>query len=139
MIAIGIHVFTTTSEDAARLKRSLVTRPFLVVGFCAAWCNTCGEFRHGFEQVAEGRPDATFVWLDIEDDAALAGDIDVEDFPTIAVFHERRLLHFGVSLPRSGVLSRLLGALSTTSDTIAGEPAVADLARRLEAVVSVAD
>lgn len=129
----------TTSDDVAVLGRALGTRPFLVVGFCAAWCNTCGDFRDGFERVAESRSDATFVWLDIEDDAALAGDIDVENFPTIAIYHEKRLLHFGVSLPQSAVLSRLLGAFSATSDTVAGEPAVADLARRLASTASLPD
>lgn len=132
-------VFTTTPEDAAALSRSLGARPFVIVGFCAAWCNSCSEFRNGFERVAEGRPDGTFVWLDIEDDAALTGEIDVEDFPTIAVYHERRLLHFGVSLPQPAVLSRLLGALSAASDTITGEPAVAALVHRLMAVPAQAD
>lgn len=129
-------VFTTTADEAASLKQSLRAKPLLVVGLCAAWCNTCTDFRTAFEGVAKARPDATFVWLDIEDDAALAGDIDVENFPTIGVFHRKRLLHFGVSLPQSAVLSRLLGALSADSGTVAGELAVTGLPDRLEATVS---
>ena len=134
---MGARVFTPTS-DAADLQRSLDARPFLVVGFCAAWCNTCGEFRVGFERLAEARHEATFVWLDIEDDAELTSDIDVENFPTIAVYHGQRLVHFGVSLPQPAVLSRLLDALSAESATIAGEPAVAELAHRLRAVAAPA-
>jgi thioredoxin 1 len=104
---------------------------FLVVGFCAAWCNTCGEFRAAFDALAQSRRDATFVWLDIEDDADVAGDIDIENFPTIAVFHGDRPLHFGVSLPQRGVVARLLQALDATSRTIDADPAVAALPQRL--------
>ena len=133
---MGARVFTPTAESSAELQQSLRATPFLVVGFCAAWCNTCGEFRVGFERLADARPDATFVWLDIEDDAELTSDIDVENFPTIAVYHGQRLVHFGVSLPQSGVLSRLLDALTAESATVPGEPAVVELAQRLRAVAA---
>ena len=134
-----LSAFTTASTDAPPLKDALLLRPFLVVGLCAAWCNTCAEFREGFERLAGARPDATFVWLDIEDDAAVAGDIDVENFPTIGVFHRGRLLHFGVSLPQSALLARLLDALSAASKTIHAEDAITQLAERIETAASRGD
>lgn len=119
------------SASASTEPLDTAARPFLVVGFCAAWCNTCAEFRAAFDALADGRPDASFVWLDIEDDADVAGDIDIENFPTIAVYHGDRPLHFGVSLPQRGVVARVLEALDASSRTIEADDAVADLPRRL--------
>ena len=125
------RLFTTDPDRAVALRQSLAARPLLVVGLCAAWCGTCAEFRSGFATLATQRDDATFVWVDIEDDADLAGDIDVENFPTIAVFEQGRAVHFGVSLPQAGLVRRLLETLDGESRTVATEPAVADLPRRL--------
>ena len=50
----------------------------VVISLCAAWCHTCGEFREAFERIAAERGDVQFVWLDIEDDHEICGDIDVE-------------------------------------------------------------
>ena len=124
-------VYAATLEQSQALKRALAENPFLVVGLCAAWCNTCTEFRDGFQAIAAGRPDSTFVWVDIEDDAAIAGDIDVENFPTIAVYHRNRLLHYGVSLPQPPIVARLLAALSADSETVAADAAVTGLPERL--------
>jgi len=107
--------------------------PFLVVGFCAAWCNTCGDFRSAFEAQAARRPEARFVWLDIEDDADIVGDIDIENFPTIAIFVDERLLHFGVSLPHGPVVGRLLDSLEVASPTIAADEAITELPGRIGA------
>lgn len=86
--------------------------PFLVVALCAAWCGTCTEFRPQFEALAAQRPGTRFVWLDVEDDSDVAGDIDVENFPTLAVFRSGTPVHFGVSLPQRGVVERLIDALA---------------------------
>ncbi|MGA2549349.1 MAG: thioredoxin family protein [Burkholderiaceae bacterium] len=104
------RLLTTSPADASLLARRLgETR--LVIALCAAWCGTCKEFQAVFARIAQKRPDAVFVWLDIEDDSALAGDVDVEDFPTLAVFRDGVPVHFGVSLPQEGVVTRLLSAL----------------------------
>ena len=103
----------------------------LVVGFCAAWCNTCGEFRHTFDDLSARRPGARFVWLDIEDDAQVVGDIEIENFPTIAVFSDNRLVHFGVSLPQAAIVGRLIDSFHTTSKTLLAQEAIANLPGRL--------
>ncbi|MEO8936006.1 MAG: thioredoxin family protein [Burkholderiaceae bacterium] len=127
------RVLSASQADAPALRRALSANPFLVVGLCAAWCDTCTAFRHGFEALASARDDVTFVWLDIEDDADLAGDIDVENFPTIAVFNEGRLVHFGISLPQQAIVGRLLSSLSDGARTISADPAVVALPARLAA------
>jgi thioredoxin reductase (NADPH) len=104
----------------------------IVVCLCAAWCDTCTEFRIAFDRIARQRPDMSFVWLDIEDDSALCGDIDVENFPTLAIYRGDTLLHFGVSLPQEGTVARLIDAMVTRADAAAGAPeAVLELPRRL--------
>jgi thioredoxin 1 len=124
-------VYSASPADAPALQRALATNAFLVVGLCAAWCNTCTAFRDGFDELASTRSDATFVWLDIEDDADLAGDIDVENFPTIAVYKDGHLLHFGTSLPQRAIVARLLSSLSDGARTVAADPAVTALPERL--------
>ena len=90
----------------------------VVVCFCAAWCDTCGAFREAFERIAAARPRAIFVWLDIE------------NFPTLAVYRGERLLHYGVSLPQEGTVGRLVDELATRTDAVADAPRpVLDLPR----------
>lgn len=125
--------FSTSPADREALADALRDRAFLVVGLCAAWCNTCTEFRESFSALAAARGDATFVWTDIEDDADLVGDIDVENFPTIAVFHRGRLLHYGVSLPQGPLVGRLLASFDAASRTQPAEVAVTSLPERLAA------
>jgi len=93
-----------------------------VVALCAAWCDTCAEFRGAFERIASARPESLFVWLDIEDDAEICGDIDVENFPTLAIFRGGALLHYGVSLPQEGTVARLVDEVGSRSDPITGAP-----------------
>jgi thioredoxin 1 len=101
--------------------------PFLVVSMCADWCGTCGEFREAFERMAAADAGGLYVWLDIEDDAALVGDIDIENFPTLAVYREGEPLFYGVTLPQEGVVQRTLQALKSGAgvdvpDEVAGLP-----------------
>ena len=105
---------TTVFTDGSQL---------VVVSFCAAWCDTCNEFRAGFERIASARPQCVFVWLDIEDDADIAGDIDVENFPTLAVFRDGRPAYFGVSLPHESTVLRLIDALLQADEFIIDAPA----------------
>ncbi|QDF97869.1 thiol reductase thioredoxin [Azoarcus sp. DD4] len=82
----------------------------VVVSFCAAWCGTCREFRPLLDALAAERPQTVFAWADIEDDADLAGDVDVENFPTLAIFRDGEALYYGVTLPQAHVVVQLLRA-----------------------------
>jgi thioredoxin len=129
-------VLTATPED----RRALASRwstggPLVVVSLCAAWCNTCDEFRIVFERIAATRTDAQFIWLDIEDDHEICGDIDVENFPTLAVFRGDAPVHFGISLPHEATVARLLGELAERSEASADIPdAVRALPRTLRRI-----
>jgi thioredoxin 1 len=128
-------VMTPTSPDSGALARPWGERAApTVVALCAAWCDTCAEFRATLERIAQDRPETLFVWLDIEDDSDICGDIDIENFPTLAIYRGERLLHYGVSLPLEGAVSRLIDALATRRDggVTAPQP-VLDLPQRLRA------
>ena len=124
-------VFTTAAHDRGILaSRWAAGSDLVVVLLCAAWCDTCNEFRATYERLAEAHPDALFVWLDIEDDHELAGDIDVENFPTVAVYRGDALLHFGVTLPQERTVARLIDELAGRTDrTIDAPQPVLDLPR----------
>jgi thioredoxin 1 len=83
----------------------------LVACLCATWCKTCTEFRATFDKLAQENAAARFVWLDVEDDSALIGDIEIENFPTLAVFRGDKPLFYGVSMPQEGVVARTLASL----------------------------
>jgi thioredoxin 1 len=122
-----------TRNDRAALEAYFAagTTP-LVVALCAAWCDTCTEFRATLERIAKARPDLFFLWLDIEDDSEICGDIDVENFPTLAIYRGARLLHYGVSLPQEGTVARLIDGIAERREAAAAAPqAVRDLPKRL--------
>ena len=96
--------------------------PLVVISLCASWCHTCAEFREAFERIAVQREHAQFVWLDIEDDHELCGDVDVENFPTLAVFRGDVPLHFGVSMPQEATVARLIDRLASHTEAAANIP-----------------
>ena len=114
-----------TLDDAGRRAISDALRDpgrVIVVSLCAAWCDTCTQFRAAFERIAAARGMMTFVWLDIEDDSAVCGDVDVENFPTLAVFRGAVPIHFGVSLPHEGSVARLVDALAARPQALVDPP-----------------
>ena len=112
-----------TQEERDALALAVADRSrTIVVSLCAAWCDTCNEFRDGYERLSQARPAMTFVWLDIEDDADIAGDIDVENFPTLAIYRGTTPLHFGVSLPHETTVGRLIDALAARAPALEGVP-----------------
>jgi len=82
-----------------------------VICLCAQWCGACREWRALFEQAAQGHPDLRFGWVDVEDEAAAMGDVDIETFPTLLVADGARPLFFGPVQPSAAQLSRLLASL----------------------------
>ncbi|WP_010458028.1 thioredoxin family protein [Acidovorax radicis] len=90
------------------------------VCLCAAWCGTCGVYRPLFDELALAHPDVRFEWVDIEDDAEIAGDLDVETFPTLLIADGERALFLGPLLPQAPVLGRLLASLQAASPQAGG-------------------
>ena len=106
----------------------------LVVCLCAAWCKTCAEFRDTFDKLAKTGGGARYVWLDVEDDSALVGDIEIENFPTLAVFRGDKPLFYGVTMPQEGVVARTLASLARADrDEVAVPEEIAGLPEALSA------
>jgi len=90
------------------------------VCLCAAWCGTCGIYRPLFDELAREHPDVRFEWVDIEDESDIAGDLDVETFPTLLIADGERALFLGPLLPQAPVLARLLASLQAAAPGSAG-------------------
>ena len=107
--------------------------PLLVACLCAAWCRTCDDYRTTFDTLAAA-PEAAgerWVWVDIEDDEALLGDIDVVDFPTLLVARGAQVAFFGPVLPHAATARQLL-ARARAGELRAGDnPQLTALAQRI--------
>ena len=88
-----------------------------VFGLCADWCDLCGQWRAVFDAAAASHPQDRFVWIDIEDEDELVGDVDIETFPTLLVGSGDRAMFFGAILPSPDLLTRLLTSLDGSATT----------------------
>jgi thioredoxin 1 len=82
-----------------------------VICLCADWCGVCRDYRAVLEGLAENISAFQFAWIDIEDRAALLGDMDIETFPTLLVADAQGILFLGPLTPQAQTLKRLLGSL----------------------------
>lgn len=128
-----MNVFRLRDFDAAAFAASLqTTQGWLVVCLCAEWCGTCREFQGVFAELAVQFPQATWLWLDVEDDSEAVGDNDVENFPTLAIQQGERSFFFGTSMPQIGVVRRLVeNALQDPSRALGPLAAAQDFVSRL--------
>jgi hypothetical protein len=114
--------------------------PIQLACLCAAWCRLCDDYAPVLQQVAAellaaGVP-LRCHWIDIEDEADLVGDFDVETFPTIVIADARQVRFAGPLTPQPDTLRWLLRAtLDVPPDTAwpAVAPEIEAFARRLRA------
>ena len=105
-----MHSLTLDTSNRAQLADSMEDGRWVVACLCAAWCGTCGGYRAAFESVAARHPDKTFVWIDIEDQADVVGDLDVDNFPTLLLQRDDTVAFFGPMLPEAKLAERLVQA-----------------------------
>ncbi len=103
-----------------------MARPIHLACLCAAWCRLCDEYAPVLATVAEAFA-AEGVrlqvhWIDIEDEADLVGDFDVETFPTIVIASGPQVRFSGPVTPQPGTLSRLLRATVLDASADAATP-----------------
>jgi thioredoxin reductase (NADPH) len=94
-----------------------------VVALCAEWCGTCREFRPVFDAIAASMRDARFVWIDIEEQPEVTGDMEIETFPTLGVLRGDRAVHFGPTTPQRTVVERLLRGIAEGGTEVPREAA----------------
>lgn len=118
------------ATDGAALSRALADPDaWLVACFCAAWCDTCAEYRPKMQALSEARPQHVYAWIDIEDEPDLLGEEDVENFPTLLIQAGGRVLFYGPMLPHIGHLERVLDSLRADSPAV--DTRLPDVAQRL--------
>lgn len=109
--------------------------PLLVACLCAAWCRTCDDYRATFDALAaEFGAQARFVWVDIEDHEAALGNVDVVDFPTLLIARGGEACFFGPVTPHVQTARQLLRRALQGELGRVGDPALAGLAPRIEAL-----
>jgi thiol-disulfide isomerase/thioredoxin len=105
-----MHSLTLELDNREQVAAALQGDGWVVACLCAAWCGTCGSYRAAFESLAARHPDKTFVWIDIEDQADVVGDLDVENFPTLLVQRADTVAFYGTVLPDPAVAERMVQA-----------------------------
>jgi thioredoxin-like negative regulator of GroEL len=109
---------------------------------CAAWCRLCDDYAPVFAQMTAELASAGATvhghWIDIEDEAELVGDFDVETFPTIVIVDAQGVRFAGPLTPQADTLRRLLRAtvLEAAADVRWPEvaPEIEAFAKRLRAL-----
>lgn len=104
------------TQPAASALTGQAAEPFgapvmWVVCLCADWCGLCRDYREVLNLLAARYPAYRFVYLDIEDQADMVGDMDIETFPTLLVADAQGVFFFGPLAPHAATLSRLLASL----------------------------
>jgi thioredoxin 1 len=107
---------TLESHNRAELAEWLDSDAWIVACLCAAWCGTCNEYRSNFETLAARHADKRFVWIDIEDQADVVGDLDVENFPTLLIQRGDAVAFLGTVLPDLQLADRLITAQAEKTD-----------------------
>ena len=103
-----MHSLTLDLDNRDAIAAAIDGDRWVVACLCAAWCGTCGGYRAAFDGLAARHPDKVFVWIDIEDQADVVGDLDVENFPTLLLQRDDTVAFFGTMLPDAAVAERLL-------------------------------
>ena len=125
-----MHSHTLTTDNRATIAQHLDDERWTVACLCAAWCGTCTSYRAAFEELAARHPDKHFVWIDIEDQAEVVGDLDVDNFPTLLIQRGDLVAFFGTVLPDPILAERLLQAQAAHSDAELAALAHSNVERR---------
>jgi hypothetical protein len=103
-------------QNRVELAKALKSDSWIIACLCAGWCNVCGDFRAEFESWADLHPDKFFVWIDIEDQADIVGDFDVEDFPAMLIQFGDIVAFLGTIEPDRRQAERILLAQTSKTD-----------------------
>jgi thioredoxin-like negative regulator of GroEL len=126
-----MHSLTLDPDNRDQLAAALDDGRWIVACLCAAWCGTCGSYRAAFDTLAARHPDKLFVWIDIEDEADVVGDLDVENFPTLLIQRTDLVAFFGTMLPDPALAARLVQAQAALPDEELARLAQSSADRRL--------
>ncbi|MDY7578648.1 thioredoxin family protein [Herbaspirillum sp. RTI4] len=102
--------FILDNSKHSTLEAALDSGSWVIACLCAEWCGSCREYGEQFAALAQRHPQHHFVWIDIEDEADLVGDLDVDNFPTLLIQHGGTVAFFGTVKPDIQLADRLFKA-----------------------------
>ncbi len=102
--------FTVEQNNRPQILDLLKEDAWVVTCLCAAWCDVCMAYRFNFDAFAAQHPGMQFLWVDVEDQADLVGDLDIENFPTLLIQRGDNVAFFGTVQPEMQVVERLLSS-----------------------------
>jgi thiol-disulfide isomerase/thioredoxin len=105
------------SNNRDQIATLLKNDQWVIACLCAAWCDVCRNYRASFDAWAAEHPDKQFVWIDVEDEADVVGDLDVENFPTLLIQRDDVVAFYGTVLPDVKLANRLLLAQVEKSES----------------------
>jgi thiol-disulfide isomerase/thioredoxin len=109
-------VITLGRGNRVEFSKSLSGDSWTIACLCAAWCNVCEAYRPDFHSLSERHPGVHFAWIDIEDNADLMGDIDIENFPTVLIQRGDIVAFYGTVLPDARIAERIFLAQQAQSE-----------------------
>lgn len=105
-----MNFLTLDQDNRPTVAQWLADGHWITACLCAAWCDTCGSYRDKFAELASMHPERRFVWIDIEDQADVVGEFDIDNFPTLLIQRRGVVSFFGTTLPEIKLADRLLRA-----------------------------
>lgn len=107
---------------------------------CAAWCRTCESYQQVFDAACAELPQHGLHvrWIDIEDEAELIGELDIETFPTLLIADDAAVRFAGPLTPQPETLRRMLRAHLADATPAGAAPEYLELAARLRAAAGQA-
>ncbi len=102
-------------SNYAQLRDTLSQDGWVIACLCANWCGSCRDYASAFATWADRHPEYYFTWIDIEDEADLIGDIDVDNFPTLLIQRGTIVVFCGAMEPDIRLAERLLQAQTVLS------------------------
>ena len=122
------QIFSRNNRD--QLASALSSDAWVIACLCAGWCGSCRDYAVDFAAWAERYPQHHFVWIDIEDQADLVGDLDIDNFPTLLMQRGPTVSFFGPMEPDTRLAERLLLALAEKSPGELAQEAASSAERR---------
>jgi len=113
-----------------QLAEALRNDTWVVACLCAGWCGSCREYDAAFSAWAQHYPQHHFVWIDIEDQADLVGDLDIDNFPTLLIERGGTVAFFGPMEPDTRLAERILLSQVEKSDAELQREAISSAERR---------
>lgn len=106
-----MSLVTLKQSDYASLPGSLHDGTWMLVCFCAGWCNACREYLPQLRELAESRPDVRFFWVDIEEHGDMMGNLEINKFPTILIQRDDTVAFYSCIHPDARLAERILQSM----------------------------